>query len=347
MESIKSSNNLCDSDRRLRHVESLENDDVFFDELVTAPLRGQALSAVCVVRPAATPFGGGADSDIVASRSPRPGGSPAQPPQARAVSNNGRELAEYISVSGVVFPTPHCGTCSLRRPPRASHCHTCDRCVLDFDHHCGVIGACIGRRNIRYFFGFISAGGLLCVIAATACLAVLILDWQANGGEGRGVSCSLRGVMGATSWPALPADLAIASFDDVASVAAARTEYAKSLAAPCMAVACEPTFRKAFLGFFAFLTFLFSLHLACGLSPMYFSYFTKGFTQREWAKRDQLFTHDRSNVGPPRGSTVEKEWDGYSSPFDRGCLRNWAYVCCPLPPDADVVRMMQNHWEAA
>lgn len=44
-----------------------------------------------------------------------------------------------------------CKVCGIRRPPRASHCHTCGVCVLEHDHHCGVLGGCVGKRSLRWF----------------------------------------------------------------------------------------------------------------------------------------------------------------------------------------------------
>lgn len=46
---------------------------------------------------------------------------------------------------------PFCRTCRHLRPARASHCRLCNVCVMGHDHHCYVLGCCIGGRNIRWF----------------------------------------------------------------------------------------------------------------------------------------------------------------------------------------------------
>lgn len=44
-----------------------------------------------------------------------------------------------------------CRVCLMRRPPRSAHCYTCGVCVLEHDHHCGIVGGCVGRRSLRWF----------------------------------------------------------------------------------------------------------------------------------------------------------------------------------------------------
>jgi hypothetical protein len=73
---------------------------------------------------------------------PRPQGVP--PPQQTI------ELFE-----GVKIRCKSCRTCTILRPPRASHCRLCGCCVASFDHHCVLLGSCIGRDNIRYFVAFL------------------------------------------------------------------------------------------------------------------------------------------------------------------------------------------------
>ncbi|ORC88650.1 uncharacterized protein TM35_000162880 [Trypanosoma theileri] len=44
-----------------------------------------------------------------------------------------------------------CRICGVRRPPRTAHCYQCNVCVLEHDHHCGILGGCVGQRSLRWF----------------------------------------------------------------------------------------------------------------------------------------------------------------------------------------------------
>lgn len=48
-----------------------------------------------------------------------------------------------------------CTYCNIMQPPRAKHCHDCDKCVLQFDHHCVWLGTCIGQGNHCRFWWYI------------------------------------------------------------------------------------------------------------------------------------------------------------------------------------------------
>lgn len=56
-----------------------------------------------------------------------------------------------------------CTYCNVLQPPRAKHCHDCDKCVLQFDHHCVWLGTCIGQGNHCRFWWYILEETTLCL----------------------------------------------------------------------------------------------------------------------------------------------------------------------------------------
>jgi len=88
-------------------------------------------------------------------------------------------LGNLDGVDGRVY----CVRCHLWRPDDVDvhHCRMCQRCVVHFDHHCGVLGRCIAGKgmkgNYKYFITLIACGHLGFLTFAAASAATLFRRW--------------------------------------------------------------------------------------------------------------------------------------------------------------------------
>lgn len=78
-------------------------------------------------------------------------------------------------VAAMDVPVKFCKTCNIWRPPRCYHCRVCDNCIETLDHHCVWLNNCVGRRNYRYFFAFVSSSTFLALFLIGASLAHILV----------------------------------------------------------------------------------------------------------------------------------------------------------------------------
>eukprot|EP00942_MAST-04A_sp_MAST-4A-sp1_P009030 g9030.t1 len=64
-----------------------------------------------------------------------------------------------------------CSYCNVARERGTVHCYECDACILELDHHCPWTGKCIGKKNLFYFYGFLS---FLCFHLAVIVIELMI-----------------------------------------------------------------------------------------------------------------------------------------------------------------------------
>ncbi|KAJ2699790.1 Eukaryotic peptide chain release factor GTP-binding subunit [Coemansia sp. IMI 209128] len=104
---------------------------------------------------------------------------PVAPPGSaqRPVSDSYRmypPTTKLVTINDVSVRLKYCDTCRIYRPPRASHCRSCDNCVENEDHHCIWLNNCIGRRNYRYFYSLLFSVTMLALYIMAFCLVRLI-----------------------------------------------------------------------------------------------------------------------------------------------------------------------------
>lgn len=81
----------------------------------------------------------------------------------RGIEKNQRDSL-WETVDGVPMERKWCSTCNMHRPLRAAHCYICGLCCYDHDHHCSVVGVCVGRRRLELFTCFVTVAATACVV---------------------------------------------------------------------------------------------------------------------------------------------------------------------------------------
>ena len=86
---------------------------------------------------------------------------------------NSKEINEIVPKPRI-FTERECETCKIIRPSGASHCFSCDNCVLDFDHHCVFISNCVAKRTHKFFYLFLFFSSITCFYIFV-CDAIIII----------------------------------------------------------------------------------------------------------------------------------------------------------------------------
>jgi len=78
-----------------------------------------------------------------------------------------------------------CDKCKILQIPEQRHCTFCDCCVYELDHHCGVVGNCIGARNKIHFAMLVLYYGLSFIsLFASIAFIVIVTVIRAAGSDG-------------------------------------------------------------------------------------------------------------------------------------------------------------------
>lgn len=95
----------------------------------------------------------------------------------RDIESNQRDSV-WENVDGVPMERKWCSTCDMYRPVRAAHCYICGLCCYDHDHHCSVVGVCVGRRRVEMFTSFVTVAATACLLPTFVVLRALWTHWE-------------------------------------------------------------------------------------------------------------------------------------------------------------------------
>ncbi|OQS00936.1 hypothetical protein THRCLA_05811 [Thraustotheca clavata] len=73
---------------------------------------------------------------------------------------------EASSISTIYEEDIICDYCNAPQPPRCLHCHSCQTCILEMDHHCVWMNNCIGYYNYRFYWLYLLYGWNSCGLVA-------------------------------------------------------------------------------------------------------------------------------------------------------------------------------------
>ena len=80
-----------------------------------------------------------------------------------------------------LMPCNGCKYCKISELPlRSFHCNKCQRCIRAYDHHCNLIGSCIGENNHFVFFLFLFSQSLTFILGIFRLIQILPLLDQKN-----------------------------------------------------------------------------------------------------------------------------------------------------------------------
>jgi len=99
--------------------------------------------------------------------------------------NHAKKVAKVYKYDGAMYTKDNeCSTCKYVKPARSKHCTVCDVCVERFDHHCVWINNCVGRKNYKWFLGFLFMHVIICLYGGTSGLIIFYGEVMKKNSEG-------------------------------------------------------------------------------------------------------------------------------------------------------------------